>query len=153
MLALPDDTATAALGRKLAGAVRRGDFVALWGDLGVGKTTVARALIQARLAAHGLEEEVPSPTFTLVQTYQTPDLEIAHVDLYRIGSGEEADELGLDEALDRGAVILEWPDRLGAALPAGRLDVYLELAPDGGRRARLLAWGSWRARLGAIADA
>lgn len=147
IISLPDEAATAAFGAKLAHLIRRGDFIALWGDLGAGKTTLARALIEARLAAHGLTEEVPSPTFTLVQTYDMPGLTIAHVDLYRIGSVGELTELGLDEARDTGAVLLEWPDRMGSDLPADRLDIYLAPAPDGGRQMRLVAQGAWRARL------
>lgn len=147
IISLRDEAATAAFGAKLAPLIQRGDFIALWGDLGAGKTALARALIEARLAAHGLAEEVPSPTFTLVQTYEAPDLMIAHVDLYRIGSISELTELGLDEARETGAILLEWPDRMGGELPADRLDIYLEQMPDGGRRARLIAHGQWRVRL------
>jgi tRNA threonylcarbamoyladenosine biosynthesis protein TsaE len=143
---LPDEAATAALGAALAALVRPGDFIALAGDLGAGKTALVRAVIQARLARHGLVDEVPSPTFTLVQSYETPDLLLTHVDLYRIDRPEEVAELGLAEALDEGVVLVEWPDRLGA-LPQDRLDIELVLMPEGGREARLAGHGGWSARL------
>jgi tRNA threonylcarbamoyladenosine biosynthesis protein TsaE len=143
---LPDEAATRALGASLAALIRPGDFIALRGDLGAGKTALARALIQARLARHGLEEEVPSPTFTLVQSYETPDLLLTHVDLYRIDRPEDVAELGLAEALDEGVVLVEWPEKLGA-LPDDRLDIELALMPEGSREARLTGHGVWSARL------
>ncbi|HEY4344424.1 MAG TPA: tRNA (adenosine(37)-N6)-threonylcarbamoyltransferase complex ATPase subunit type 1 TsaE, partial [Parvibaculum sp.] len=121
---LPDEAATAALGQALSHIVRAGDFIALRGDLGAGKTALARALIQARLGPDGVAEDVPSPTFTLVQSYEAPDLLLTHVDLYRIDRPEDARELGLAEALDEGVLLVEWPDKL-AALPADRLDIEL----------------------------
>jgi len=143
---LPDEAATKALGADLAALVRIGDFIALHGDLGVGKTALARALIQARLALYGREEEVPSPTFTLVQAYETPDLLLTHVDLYRIDRPEDATELGLADAQDEGVVLVEWPEKLGT-LPADRLDIELVLMPEGGREARLTGHGDWAVRL------
>ncbi|HEX7775458.1 MAG TPA: tRNA (adenosine(37)-N6)-threonylcarbamoyltransferase complex ATPase subunit type 1 TsaE [Parvibaculum sp.] len=145
-LPLPDEAATGALGAGLAALVRPGDFIALSGDLGAGKTALARALIQARLARHGLEDDVPSPTFTLVQGYETPDLLLTHVDLYRLDRPEDAAELGLADALDEGVVLVEWPEKL-AALPADRLDIELVLMPEGRREARLTGHGVWSARL------
>ena len=109
-VALPDLAATAALGARIAAALRPGDAVALEGDLGAGKTTLARAI----LAALGLDENVPSPTFTLVQTYDTPQLRVSHFDLYRLKSEAEMQELGLEEALEDGAVLVEWPERAEA---------------------------------------
>lgn len=145
-LPLPDEAATEALGRALAALVRPGDFIALRGDLGAGKTALARALIQARLSRYGIEEEVPSPTFTLVQSYETPALLLTHVDLYRIDRPEDVAELGLAEALDEGVVLVEWPEKLGL-LPADRLDIELVLMPEGSREARLTGHGGWGARL------
>jgi tRNA threonylcarbamoyladenosine biosynthesis protein TsaE len=140
---LPDEAATQALGAALARAVRPGDFIALRGDLGAGKTALARALIQSRL---GAEEDVPSPTFTLVQSYEAPDLLLTHVDLYRIDRPEDARELGLADALDEGVLLVEWPDRLGA-LPADRLDIELVLVGESAREARLTGHGVWASRL------
>jgi tRNA threonylcarbamoyladenosine biosynthesis protein TsaE len=150
LVPLPDEAATKALGENLSRLVDAGDFIALRGDLGAGKTALARALIEARLARHGLREDVPSPTFTLVQTYETPDLLMTHVDLYRLERPEDAAELGLAEALDEGLVLAEWPDKL-AALPKDRLDIDIRIVGEGGRReARLVGRGSWARRLEAL---
>ena len=108
---LTDEGATLALGAALAARVRSGDAIALKGDLGAGKTTLARGL----LAALGLAGEAPSPTFAIVQPYAPPetDLPVAHVDLYRIEDTDELIELGLDDYLYDGALLIEWPERLG----------------------------------------
>ena len=135
---LPQPTDTQTLGRRLAGIVRPGDLIALTGDLGTGKTALARALIAGLPGPDGGDasgEEVPSPTFTLVQTYdrRTADgapLAVWHFDLYRLGEPDEVDELGWEEALAGGLVLVEWPDRLGARLPSPRLDITLVYAPD-----------------------
>jgi hypothetical protein len=111
----------------------------LWGDLGAGKTTLARAI----LATLGVTEEVPSPTFTLVQTYETPRLAVSHFDLYRLKLARETEELGFDDALANGAVLVEWPERAPEALPVDALHVRLSL--DGGARmARLTGPARWR---------
>ncbi len=145
-LPLPDETATAELGRRLADASRPGDVIALEGDLGAGKTTLARALIR-RLA--GADIDVPSPTFTLIQTYDTPRLAVWHFDLYRLERPDEARELGLEEAAD-GLCLVEWPDRLGRHLPHARLDVRLSftgIGADSGRTARLTDHADWSTRI------
>jgi tRNA threonylcarbamoyladenosine biosynthesis protein TsaE len=121
-LCLPDRAATAALAGKLAAVARPGDLIALHGTLGLGKTEFARAFIR-RLA--GPNEEVPSPTFTLVQSYETDRGTIWHFDLYRLTRPDEIQELGLEDALADGITLIEWPERLGAALPARRLDLRL----------------------------
>lgn len=150
-LDLAGEADTAALGQQLADIARPGDVIALYGDLGAGKTTLARALIR-RLA--GPETEAPSPTFTLVQTYQTAPppttspatgLTIWHFDLYRLNNPGEARELGLEEAVD-GLALIEWPERLGRDLPIARLEVRLSFG-GAGRIARLVDLDDWSTRL------
>ena len=140
--ALADLTATEALGARIAASMRIGDAVALEGDLGAGKTTLARAILRAL----GVTENVPSPTFTLVQSYDTAAMVVRHFDLYRVVDSAEIDELGLDEALDEGAALIEWPERAGTRLPGDALHVALLLDKDG-RRARLTGSGHWAAAL------
>src|SRR3954462_13843681 len=144
-IALVDAAATENLGAPLAGALRPGEAVCLYGPLGAGKTTLARGLIRALTAP---DEDVPSPTFTLVQLYAAPAFPIAHFDLYRLTRGEEAFELGLDEALEDGVAVIEWPERLEGRLPPDRLDIVLTIPSDGttGRVARLVGHGSWAGR-------
>jgi tRNA threonylcarbamoyladenosine biosynthesis protein TsaE len=143
-IALADEVATAALARRLAPHLRPGDVVALAGDLGAGKTSFARALIRALSGPGDAEREVPSPTFTLVQSYDTPIGRIHHFDLYRVQSPDELIEIGWDEALADGIVLVEWPDRAGALMPAGRLDIALSFGPGSEtRRAALAPRGAW----------
>jgi tRNA threonylcarbamoyl adenosine modification protein YjeE len=144
VLRLPDEAATARLAADIAAVLQPGDLVALSGGLGAGKTTFARALIRA-LAAD-TAREVQSPTFPIRLDHRLPRLAIAHVDLYRLQDAGELEEIGLDEALADGAVIVEWPERLAASLTAERLDLAFEL--DGaGRRVAFAAGGTWPARL------
>jgi tRNA threonylcarbamoyladenosine biosynthesis protein TsaE len=140
-LSLASEAATAALGAAVARALRPGDAVCLWGPLGAGKSTLARGLIRALT---GPAEEVPSPTFTLVQLYEGA-LPVAHFDLYRLSGPAEVEELGLDEALDEGAVVIEWPERLGGRLPRDRLDIVLS-HQGSGRAARIEPHGAWEGR-------
>lgn len=141
---LPDLDATARLGRAIAGGLGRGDAVALWGDLGAGKTTLARAILEAL----GVREDVPSPTFTLVQSYDTRP-PIAHYDLYRLKSAREMSELGFDDALDEGAVLVEWPERAPEVLPPEALHVRLGMREDA-RLARVTGPGRWANDLGSL---
>ncbi len=141
-LALADEAQTARLGARVAGVLRLGEAVCLTGPLGAGKSTLARALVRA-LTTPG--EEVPSPTFTLVQFYEGARLAVAHFDLYRLSDPDEAYEIGLDEALEEGAAVIEWPQRLGDRLPPDRLDIDIALDGDA-RRARLTGHGAWEGR-------
>ncbi len=146
-LELSSPAATRALGGRLAALLRKSDLIALEGELGAGKTELARAVIRARA---GVPLEVPSPTFTLVQRYELPDLVLTHADLYRLGGPAELDELGLEEALEEGALLVEWPERAGDRLPADRLTIRLAL-PDPSRPehrvVRIEAGPAWRERL------
>jgi tRNA threonylcarbamoyladenosine biosynthesis protein TsaE len=130
---LADETATAALGATLAQRLRPGDVVGLYGELGSGKTTLARAILRAASGKPDLI--VPSPTFTLVEVYETERGTFWHFDLYRLEAPEQVYELGWEDALAEGIVLIEWPQRLGALLPK-HLSVTLEVDGDG-RRALL----------------
>lgn len=147
VLHLPDEAATAAFAHRLAPLLRPGDMIALTGDLGAGKTAFARALIRAL----GSEEEVPSPTFTLVQTYEVAAGTVWHMDFYRLSDEEEVIELGWDEARATGIALVEWPDRLGSMMPGDRLHIDLSFADDGptARIARLAGHGVWAGRIAA----
>jgi tRNA threonylcarbamoyladenosine biosynthesis protein TsaE len=142
---LADEDATARLGAAIAGVLQPGEAICLSGPLGAGKSTLARALVRALTKP---DEEVPSPTFTLAQFYEGPRLRVAHFDLYRLSNPDEAYEIGLEEALEEGAAVIEWPERLAGRLPADRLDVEIALAEDdaGGRRVRLVPHGAWEGR-------
>ena len=133
-LFLADEAATERLGAALAARLRPRDGVALEGGLGAGKTTLARAILRAAAAQPDLV--VPSPTFTLVETYETPRGTFWHFDLYRLDGPEQVFELGWEEARADGIALVEWAERLGPLLPPDRLTVAL--APEGaGRRATL----------------
>lgn len=142
-IALPAEADTRALGRALALRARAGDMIALEGDLGAGKTTLARGFIQHFT---GEREEVVSPTFTLAQLYDGP-VPIWHFDLYRLKDSMEVLELGLEDALTEGIVLVEWPERMGLFLPQRRLEVGLAPGLHNGRQARLAGDSSWTARL------
>ncbi|KRA65811.1 tRNA threonylcarbamoyladenosine biosynthesis protein TsaE [Caulobacter sp. Root655] len=145
-VSLPDEAATQRLGLALSRALRPGDAVCLTGPLGAGKSTLARAMVRALTTP---DEEVPSPTFTLVQFYDGPDFPVAHFDLYRVTDPDEAYEIGLEEALEDGAALIEWPQRLQGRLPANRLDIDITpIAGEDGeaRRAVLTAHGTFEGR-------
>ncbi len=128
---LIDEDGLSRLAGDLAATVRGGDLIALWGDLGAGKTTFARSFIRARAAQAGVQvDEVPSPTFTLVQTYELPGGAIWHFDLYRLATADEVWELGLEDALAGGISLIEWPERMGPLLPARRTDLSLEFVEE-----------------------
>ena len=148
---LPDRDATRRLARRLAAAARPGDVITLAGALGAGKTTLTRDFITARA---GAAQEVPSPSFTLVQTYEIDGETIWHFDLYRLETPEEVVEIGFEDALDDGIVLVEWPDRLGWLEPPDHLAITLEQgARPCARVAHIRAGESWTARLADLADA
>ncbi|MGE5504013.1 MAG: tRNA (adenosine(37)-N6)-threonylcarbamoyltransferase complex ATPase subunit type 1 TsaE [Actinomycetota bacterium] len=146
---LADEAATIRLGQRLAGLVRTGDVLALSGGLGAGKTTLARALIRALTDP---DEEVPSPTFTLVQGYDAEAGPVWHFDLYRLDRPDDAVELGLDDALADGITLIEWPERLGPLLPRRRLDLRLAVAPTGRVADLIDAGGAWADRLACLTE-
>jgi len=142
---LEDAGATTRLGEAIAPLLDIGEAVLLYGPLGMGKSTLARGLIRAMTRP---DEDVPSPTFTLVQFYPS-DPPVAHFDLYRLSRAEEAFEIGLNEALDEGAVLIEWPERLGddPAAALGPDILTIVLSEDGeGRVATVSGVGSWQAK-------
>jgi len=145
---LPDEGATERLAMDVAVALQPGDVVTLSGDLGAGKTTLVRAII--RYLAGNSRLEVPSPTFTLLQTYDLPPFTVVHSDLYRVESLAELAELGWEEAAEGAVLFVEWPERAGEFLQVDRLDIALSIAPDLGpthRRVRLSGYGVWITRL------
>ncbi len=147
-LVLADESATDRLANDLSAALAPGDLVTLSGDLGAGKTTLARAVIRALAGDDRIE--VPSPTFTFLQLYELPRFPVVHADLYRVTTLAELTELGWEEASEGAAVMVEWPDRAAALIQADRLDVALALAPDLGptfRRVQLTGYGLWANRL------
>lgn len=144
----PDETAR--LAQRLAPALGPGDLLLLEGPIGAGKTHFARSLIHARLAAAGAPpEDVPSPTFTLVQTYEAGPVEIWHADLYRLTHPDEVEELGLAQAFDEAICLVEWPDRLGGSGPASALTLSFEAGAEPDTRHLTLAseGADWAARL------
>lgn len=132
-----------ALGARIAAVVRAGDVIALYGGLGAGKTTLARGLLHAL----GLQGEAPSPSFALVQPYDAPPLRlpVAHVDLYRLDDAEDVAELGLDDYLDDGLIVIEWPERMGGRLWSHALRLIIE-DEEGGRRLTADPPEDWRDR-------
>jgi len=140
------ESATRRLAEMIAEMARPGDVIALWGDLGTGKTAFARAFINHRT---NHIEDVPSPTFTLVQLYDTEIGTIYHFDLYRLEQPDDAMELGIEDAFADGVCLIEWPERLGPWLPRSRLDVIIETNSD--EQARIIELKSndpiWNERL------
>jgi tRNA threonylcarbamoyladenosine biosynthesis protein TsaE len=140
---LPDQAATEAAAKRLSQQLRRGDMLALQGALGAGKTTFARALLRAL----GIREEVPSPTFTLLQTYDAPQFAVYHYDLYRLKNETELDELGWDDALADGLVLVEWAERAERRLPKNRLECRFDLDAEGNRSLAFEPQGAWVDRM------
>jgi tRNA threonylcarbamoyladenosine biosynthesis protein TsaE len=144
MIVLRGPEEVEAFGARLAEVARVGDVIALSGDLGAGKTTLARGFLRGL----GLEGEAPSPTFTIVQTYEPPEMRLPvwHCDLYRLEDPEEAIELGLEEAFDTAIVIIEWPERLGGYLPHQALRLRLDGAGEPERRLTAEVPPAWESR-------
>lgn len=144
---LPDPAATQALGARMGQGLQAGDALLLSGDLGAGKTTLARGLIEAATG----ERDAPSPTYTLVQTYQGDAIEVWHADLYRIETPGELEELGLEEAFTHAAVVIEWPERggdvLSEVLPEAWAHVRLTGSGEGARRCAVRASAGWVERV------
>src|SRR5437763_1849628 len=149
---LPDEHATRRLARDIANSLQPGDFVSLSGDLGAGKTTFARALIRYLAGDNSLE--VPSPTFTLLQTYELSQFPLVHADFFRLSGSAELAELGFDDLPENAVVLVEWPDRAAGFLPPDRIDVALTLAPKlkvEFRHARVTGYGALGARVDRMA--
>jgi len=149
---LPDLAATQAFGRRLAKLLRRGDAVALKGGLGVGKTTLARAIVAGLSPDSG---DVPSPTFTLVQTYPVTladgPAELWHFDLYRLDRPSQVYELGIEDALADGVSLIEWPDLAEPLLPKRTvLTIELEIADGQARRALIDGGAAWNDRMAGL---
>ena len=150
--ALEDEQATRRLMADIAAAVEPGDLITLSGDLGAGKTTFARALI--RHFAGDETVEVPSPTFTIMQTYELPRFNLLHADLYRLSGPSELAELGFEDAAENAVTLLEWPDRAAGHLPPNRFDLTLTLSPQQGetfRNATVTGYGTFAAKAERIA--
>ena len=143
---LPQEADTADFADRLAPLLRTGDTLLLSGPIGAGKSAFARALIRARL---NRVEDVPSPTFTLVQTYEHPDGDIWHCDLYRLTHPDEVFELGLDDAFEDAICLIEWPDRLARQIPENALRLAFQ-AGQAGHDLTLDMTPHWAARLGAL---
>ena len=137
---LRDEAATMALGGRIARHLKPGDAVLLSGELGAGKTALARAILRAL----GVSGHVPSPTFTLVQPYETQTLALAHFDLYRVEDPKDVDELGLEDALNDGAILVEWPERAEARMPEDALRIALRVTGESARAAEISGPARWR---------
>ncbi len=144
-ISLKDEAATLALGARIARFLQPGDVIALTGDLGAGKTTFSRGCIRALTN----EEEVPSPTYTLVQTYDVDDFEIWHCDLYRLERPADVIELGFLDVVDDVVLLIEWPDKMGEYLPSDRLTIDFKFK-DNGRDVSITGGPGWTGRMDVI---
>ena len=151
---IESEAAMMELGAALFDKVQAGDVLLLRGDLGAGKSVFARGFVRSGAAPLGLDDptfEVPSPTFTLVQTYAAKSFDIWHFDLYRIERKEELWELGLEEALDDGVVLVEWPERALSFFPEARLEIHIDQIEGGSaRQVAFIGDDSWKERLGNV---
>lgn len=147
-MTLRDEAATTALAQAVAPLLQPGDALLLQGPLGAGKTSFARACIRALC---GPSIEVPSPSFNLVLTYDTPLCPLWHIDLYRVADPREIDDLGLEEIFADGIALIEWPERLGSPTPRDALTLTLALGKDAERMATFSGAPGWASRLSNIA--
>lgn len=147
-LSLPDLAATEALAQRIAPRLAAGDTLLLSGQIGAGKSSFARAVIRARM---GAEVEVPSPTYTLVQTYDAGETEIWHADLYRLGDASEIEELGLIDAMETAICLIEWPEKLDTDAPANALRLGF-VAAGSEHRVTLALSDHWHSRIGDCLD-
>jgi len=140
---------TTVLAAKLAPLLVKGDVLLLGGEVGAGKTDLARKIIQNRMELYGAIEDVPSPTFTLVQTYELGAIEYIHADLYRISHPDEVYEIGLERGFDHAVCFIEWPDRLGSVTPVNALNINISIIDDNIRHFKF-SWTHprWSDRLG-----
>lgn len=145
----PDETTV--LADKLAPLLIKGDVLLLVGDVGAGKTDLARKIIQNRMERHGAVEDVPSPSFTLVQTYALGETEYIHADLYRLSHPDEVFELGLEHGFDNAICLVEWPDRLGTLAPENALNITISITDENIRTFKF-SWTHqrWSDRLDAL---
>lgn len=142
-IAIPTEEETKKIAHLLASILQKGDIIALFGDLGMGKTTLSKYILQS----FGFED-IPSPTFTLVQTYATPTQTFYHFDLYRLKTTEEIWELGIDEAFYEGICLIEWPERLANILPETALHCYFKQEKNTSERSLVFKGpASWQSRL------
>lgn len=146
-MTLRDLAETRSFGRRVSAQLSTGDVVFLIGDLGAGKTTLARAIIHSLCGV----EDAPSPTYTIIQIYDTRvGGQLWHADLYRIEGADEIEQLGLQDAYDSAITLIEWPDRLGVELPVSRLEMRLTPTGDGedtGREVSIVGFGDWESRI------
>ena len=119
---------TISFAKKFAKTLKGDEIIALWGTLGMGKTVFAKAVIRELM---GRKEDVPSPTFTLLQTYDTPLAEVFHFDFYRLKNPEEAYEIGIEDAFESGICLIEWPEKIGGLLPKRAINIYFEMTDKG----------------------
>lgn len=151
-VAVSDQNGTEALAATLASTAKAGDVILMHGTLGMGKSAFCRAFVRA--VANNPHEEVPSPTFTLVQIYELDPLPVWHFDLYRLSDPEEVHELDIEDAFADAISLIEWPDRLEYLTPENRLDIHIELGPNPDARVFVLEphGADWQTRIENLAD-
>ena len=140
---------TIKLGEKIAATLKRGDLLAIYGELGSGKTTLVRSIINSKFFANDSNNIIPSPTFNLIQIYEFNGMIIGHADLYRINNAEEINALDLETIIDEGILIVEWPERLNQIIGSNVLNINFQLKNDN-RIIKLSDGGGWQERIASI---